>query len=610
MTYLTGFFLVFAGMLIGYFLWYRDRSEEERQFALLEHEAAELRNGLALSQQSRLEFEERLVRQKGQMSVLQQLCEDWSQSREQSERDRAMLAIEVEDKRRKHDDATSEIQRLKSRQIELEEQVHLQMQENLQQANQIEQSWQKKYLSVESSLNQRKNELELVKKENERLAKLLHQSESKQAELRSEIATNRNLLETATKNVSGLKQEYVSLETSLKENHDLLKRSRGETAAAVSERQLAEQSLTELREQHQALKLEADGLRQHLRGQQASDQERSSLRQSLADAQSQIELLGRQRNEALKNEDSVRTVGEGLQTRLSNQESTIQRLRDQHRDALEKLKYEIQLRSELETAYEERCRSLEDRFQAQQRNAEYHAKESRSELLQEVDRIKLQRDRQSQELTNANQRRDAAVAEQNRLKSELEQTKTEVLKQRKTLEKQTCESADLTNLRRDHEAQMSSLRQRLKTGEETIRKLRRERAAVMARLANYRKISDSDSMILSFNEALEARKRAAYDSEYGGTTQKDPVRGLVYVEEPEFRDDLKLISGVAEVLEARLNDHGIYTFKQIMEWTPEAVEEFGRLLRFKERIYRENWQGQARKLYQDKLRGKSDRPAA
>jgi predicted flap endonuclease-1-like 5' DNA nuclease len=83
---------------------------------------------------------------------------------------------------------------------------------------------------------------------------------------------------------------------------------------------------------------------------------------------------------------------------------------------------------------------------------------------------------------------------------------------------------------------------------------------------------------------------------------------VIYTEEPADWDDLKLISGIAEVLEAKLNDQGIYTFKQIRDWSPEAVEEFGRLFHFKDRITREDWQGQARKLYQTRV--KKNRRAA
>jgi len=44
----------------------------------------------------------------------------------------------------------------------------------------------------------------------------------------------------------------------------------------------------------------------------------------------------------------------------------------------------------------------------------------------------------------------------------------------------------------------------------------------------------------------------------------------------------------------------VYTFKQIIQWTPEEVEEFSRLLSFRDRIERDDWQGQARFFYSQK----------
>ena len=88
-----------------------------------------------------------------------------------------------------------------------------------------------------------------------------------------------------------------------------------------------------------------------------------------------------------------------------------------------------------------------------------------------------------------------------------------------------------------------------------------------------------------------------YDEEYGGRTRLHESRGVVFVQTPESRDDLKRIYGIAEVLEKQLNDYGVYTFKQIMAWKEENIREFSTLLAFfKDRIDRDDWIGQAREL--------------
>ena len=156
--------------------------------------------------------------------------------------------------------------------------------------------------------------------------------------------------------------------------------------------------------------------------------------------------------------------------------------------------------------------------------------------------------------------------------------------------------------------QIQILQNKLRASEGTIRSLRRERAAVLARLANYRTIAEPEAKVISFTEAMEIRNKRdhEYDNEYGGPVRMHATRGLVYTEAPKQQDDLKRISGIAVVLEARLNDYGIYTFKQIMEWTPAAIEEFSLLLTFKDRIERDDWISQARFFYNEKQRvGKS-----
>ncbi|MGJ8676864.1 MAG: NADH-quinone oxidoreductase subunit J [Akkermansiaceae bacterium] len=77
-------------------------------------------------------------------------------------------------------------------------------------------------------------------------------------------------------------------------------------------------------------------------------------------------------------------------------------------------------------------------------------------------------------------------------------------------------------------------------------------------------------------------------------------RGHVYTSKPSDADDLKQISGVGPVIEKKLNDFGIYTFKQIAEWSETNIEEFDQLLTFKGRIARDNWLSQAADLNSQK----------
>ncbi len=83
-------------------------------------------------------------------------------------------------------------------------------------------------------------------------------------------------------------------------------------------------------------------------------------------------------------------------------------------------------------------------------------------------------------------------------------------------------------------------------------------------------------------------------------TTTDHKRGLIYTERPDDADDLKVISGIGPVLEKKLNDFGIYTYKQIADWSDENISEFDDLLSFKGRITRDSWLTQAAELHTKK----------
>lgn len=92
-----------------------------------------------------------------------------------------------------------------------------------------------------------------------------------------------------------------------------------------------------------------------------------------------------------------------------------------------------------------------------------------------------------------------------------------------------------------------------------------------------------------FREELEA-----------GLVRQDPVYGIVYLAPPGASDDLKKIKGIASVLEAKLNRIGVYQYRQISVWTAPAVAEFSKLLTsFKDRITRDDWISQAKRLQEE-----------
>jgi predicted flap endonuclease-1-like 5' DNA nuclease len=104
-------------------------------------------------------------------------------------------------------------------------------------------------------------------------------------------------------------------------------------------------------------------------------------------------------------------------------------------------------------------------------------------------------------------------------------------------------------------------------------------------------------------EAKEFNKKLSDELEEAKLS-KAPKRETV---EPAFlgnakftekqRDNLKMISGIGPVLEQKLNALGIYTFRQISEFTPQTIEHVTSTIKFfPNRIGRDNWIGQAAAL--------------
>ena len=149
----------------------------------------------------------------------------------------------------------------------------------------------------------------------------------------------------------------------------------------------------------------------------------------------------------------------------------------------------------------------------------------------------------------------------------------------------------VTSERDRHEATATGVQRRIdqlesktRASENTIRNLRRERGAVLTR--------GRQAVSVAF-----ANQETSIADATGGRLRRDEVLGMVYTQPPKRKDDLKEISGVAQVLERKLNAFGVYTYRQIMDWDSVAVEEFSKLLSFRERIERDDWVGQARSLH-------------
>lgn len=754
---LPALFLVFAGMAVGIACFYRNRSDEEAARKRLKKTNHDLQRSLKTSQVALDSLDEKYSRQRGQLNVLQQLCDDWSSSRETAERERVQLEADVSAKSTRAAEIEKDYQSEKQKRIELEDQLHELTQEKIAASAAVEKQWRTKHSKSESLLAQRNNDLASARGEKERLSEQLHAAQAEIAELKSEIDSSKILIETATCNASGLKQEYVSLESAMQASGEQLKSLQSEIAAAKSEKEVAQQSVSELDKRYAVLEKECDSLRSQLSDRDSLAQQVDTAKASLSANAEQLARVSLQRDQALATEKTFATLTAGLQKRIDNQESTIHMLRQNQDDALENLKHELKVRSEIEAKFDSRMKALRDeneaaktkfeqqleslstetgnaksqiktdyetqldalRTQLGRQSSQYaeHSKDLREQLSLQRTEFDQERQRLTVESESLVSRMDAAKTElnariaeleseantytqsivkldtqreqlqqelqlaQTQMKSQLKQDsetigelqrerndlredidilqariaelqqendrhndysgelaeahgrvrdlETELNRRAEDAKRYQAQTVELSRLRQQHHdsktrqeslqcqldellarqlkrdtertdlaATVRELQAKLNVNEETIVDLRKERAMVLASLADQRQSHSPESTVISFTQSLE--KDEQYDSEYGGKTKRHANRGVVYTEAPESCDDLKRISGIAEILEKRLNDFGIYTFRQVMEWKAEEIEEFSRLLAFRDRIDRDDWQGQARFFYNQK----------
>jgi len=78
--------------------------------------------------------------------------------------------------------------------------------------------------------------------------------------------------------------------------------------------------------------------------------------------------------------------------------------------------------------------------------------------------------------------------------------------------------------------------------------------------------------------------------------ENDPDLGLIFKERPADADDLTRVQGISPALQKRLQELGVYRLQQIAVWNQAQVREYSRRLAFKDRIDRERWVDQARRL--------------
>ncbi|MDF1753003.1 MAG: hypothetical protein P1U89_09535 [Verrucomicrobiales bacterium] len=103
-------------------------------------------------------------------------------------------------------------------------------------------------------------------------------------------------------------------------------------------------------------------------------------------------------------------------------------------------------------------------------------------------------------------------------------------------------------------------------------------------------VAESDDEDPTDYETLIADKYAGEDVEF------KKGLGILYHKAPDHPDDLTEINGIGESLQRKLNEYGVFQFRQLADWNENNIAAFNDRLSFSGRIERDQWVEQARKF--------------
>ncbi len=128
-------------------------------------------------------------------------------------------------------------------------------------------------------------------------------------------------------------------------------------------------------------------------------------------------------------------------------------------------------------------------------------------------------------------------------------------------------------------SEVETLRQAMKTRDEQIASLKDN-------------VGQCGSMLSLYKQEMEEACRPDFVPELPAAVPQATA---------DEADDLQEISGVGPYLEGKLNAFGIYTFQQVAALGPDVIDQLGDTFgSFSDRIVREDWVEQARKLNEAK----------
>lgn len=402
------------------------------------------------------------------------------------------------------------------------------------------------------------------------------------------------------------------LETMDRDHQNEMRVMRQQLLAELEDKQ---QALEDLRgetgrrmEEHQLLLVELDRLR--------------DVDATLAERERQLQVALQEREAARRGVEEATERVEQLENQLRDTDGKVGFLATEKDELVLGLQREKEARLAVQAALnalQDRLRLLEtDSIElASTRSRTQTVEKELQTLRSEASMLATERDEMKMALARAERRNETLEAELLRVQGDLGRRDSSARQLR--IEKEEA----LTHLERERN-ERGLLERKLRLHAQTIEKLTTDSRSLESLLERQRVLQTSlvaHTQRLSANSDGEIREAAGSRDDVAESSDvlafqadrrtpredfedlvKDPARGWIYRRAPRRTDNLKLIAGIGDVIEAQLHELGIYTFEQIMQWDATAVQAISKELAFKDRIDREQWVKQAARFHREETR--------
>lgn len=441
--------------------------------------------------------------------------------------------------------------------------------------------------AIKEALREAQNNSETIANENSTLHQSLANQKTEIDELRQQLERHRDQLDSLRNMETGLQDELQARNQSM--------------AASARELRSKEARLTDLQRDRDKFAEELRMAKQQFREEKskANQQIKHLVEQRKLESQRALELesnLKKLEHERQQNDERFQVLSAQLEQSHST-ETALEQLQD-------KLATETECRMMIEVEIEDRNNEI----------SHLRSRLEGFELLQtQNEEFRKSQKTQQKRIENAQKERDEALAAERTTKeiaAELREELQQRLQAVELLEKDKEDAvARLSAEKRAREA----LHEQLNSDQEELarqhRSLKRKLADREKKVEQFRaEINElrakKDGQAVQHFISLASFRTGNSGVEGFPEMEKmtfDDSLGPIYRRAPKDRDDLKLIHGIASIMERKLNKLGIYLFQQIMEWDDVAVAEFSKLLSFGDRVQRDNWIGQARRLFREKI---------